>query len=74
MMPEPPAIISLISRSTCADRSASWASRASEKPIAFSRRISAASCGRPSAANLRLGIDDLLQTLEKPGIKARNLR
>ena len=70
-MPEPPAATaSLISRSICAERSASCASRASEKPIAFSRRISVASCGRPSLRTCVLGVDDLLQPLEEPGVEA----
>ncbi len=47
--PEPPAATaSLIPRSIWADRRANCASRPSEKPIAFRRRISVASCGRPS--------------------------
>ena len=39
--------------------SASCASRASEKPIAFNRRMPAASRGRPSSRKLLLGGDDL---------------
>ena len=54
----------------CAERSASCASRASEKPIAFSRRIPAASCGRPLQPHLLLGLDDLLQPLEEPRVEA----
>ncbi len=47
-VPEPPAATaSLISRSMPAERSDNCARRASEKPIAFKRRIPAASLGKP---------------------------
>ena len=67
--PEPRALASLIARGAWAERSASCASRASEKPIAFSRRIPGASLGRPLDPDLLLGVDDFLQPLEEPRVE-----
>ena len=58
----------------CADRSASCARRASEKPIAFSRRMPRGVARQAVGAHLLLGADDLLDALQEPGIEAGDLR